>query len=287
MTNNYDTQDVLDDFLMTKNHQAVRGKVWIYLEGEYDKELFGNVFNEQTVTIEPLGGVVSVKDVVAQLLSKNFENVIGIIDADFTRLSNIQNHEPNIFMTDNHDVEMMLIQNDYLFKKITLPYLASDKREHFDYTHLRGQLLESLFWFSLVRFYNYNHELGLFLKDFPIHVYVGINVHENISFEFNKRECLQLVNQRSKNKKREVNENEIDQISTETFDLWNLCNGHDFLKVWANSLNTLTKLNINDEKLRHDLYLVFDLNVFKETHLYALLKEWEEHSHWHIFLSCT
>ncbi|MDR2170049.1 MAG: hypothetical protein LBP59_07905 [Planctomycetaceae bacterium] len=35
---------------------------------------------------------------------------------------------------------------------------------------------------------------------------------------------------------------------------------------------------INDKKLHHDLCLLFTLDIFKETQLFAQLKEWEKHS---------
>jgi hypothetical protein len=65
-------------------------------------------------------------------------------------------------------------------------------------------------------------------------------------------------------------------VSSEIFDHWNLCNGHDFLKVWAQCLNCLIRENINEKKLRENICMAFNLGIFKKTQLYKELKDWEK-----------
>jgi hypothetical protein len=264
---------------MSQTHPSKKGKVWIYVEGRDDKRLFGTIFHQDQTELTATNGITSVKAVVNSLLQHSYNNVVGIIDADFIRFEKIknQNLNPNIFLTDNHDAEMMLIQNETVFRKITWTYLENiDTDIHFDYIDLRKKILESLVWFSLIRLYNHIHDLALIVENFPIHECIDFQKNNN-SFVVQKRKCVDLVNQKSVNKKQDIKEEYIDQMNFATFDYWNLCNGHDFLKVWAKFLHNLTGKNINDEKLKHDLCLVFNQDLFKETQLYAQLKKWEQH----------
>ncbi|MDR2643921.1 MAG: DUF4435 domain-containing protein [Planctomycetaceae bacterium] len=263
---------------MSQTHPSKKEKVWIYVEGRDDKKLFGTIFHKDKTELTATNGITSVTLIVNSLLQYSCNNVVGIIDADFIRLDNIrnQNPNPNIFLTDNHDAEMMLIQNETVFRKITWTYLEDiDTNIHFDYIDFRKKILESLVWFSLIRLYNHIHDLALIVENFPIHECIDFQKND-ISFVVQKRKCITLVNQKSENKKQAVKEEDIDQMNFTTSDYWNLCNGHDFLKVWAKSLQILTRQNINDKKLHHDLCLVFNPDIFKETQLYAQLKEWEE-----------
>jgi hypothetical protein len=285
MKNNRSVQDFINEFLMSQTHPSKKDKVWVYLEGCGDKKLFETIFHKNNTELTATNGITSVKEIVDKLLQYSYDNVIGIIDADFTRLEKIknQNPNPNIFLTDNHDTEMMLIQNETVFRKITWIYLADINTDnHFDYIDLRKKILESLVWFSLIRLYNHIHDLALVVRDFPIHECIDFQKNDT-SFVVQKRKCITLVNQKSENKKQEVKEEYINQMNFTTSDYWDLCNGHDFLKVWAKSLQILTQQNINDKRLYHDLCLVFNTDIFKETQLYAQLKERERCSSLSLF----
>jgi hypothetical protein len=270
---------------MLQTHPLDKKKVWIYLEGCDDKRLFGTIFHEDHVVLVATNGITSVKSVVRGLLqsSEKYKNVIGIVDADFDRILGVKNLDPNIFLTDNHDAEMMLIQNDTMFTKITSILLADkDIRDRCDYVNFRKRILEVLVWFSLIRLYNCEHEMKLNFEKFPIHTFIDFE-ESDISFRLRKSECITLVNQRSANKTGEIKEADIDTMSSETFDNWNLCNGHDFLKVWAQCLNCLTRKNINESNLRENICMAFNLEIFRKTQLYKELQDWERISLLYLF----
>jgi hypothetical protein len=278
MQANMSVQDFVNNFRMLQDHPLYEGKVWIYLEGTDDKKLFGTIFPKDRVELAATNGITSVKSVISRLLQlpENYQNVIGIVDADFDRILNIKNQNTNIFLTDNHDAEMMLIQNDFLFQKITLIHLADDDTaDRYDSIKLREKILEVLVWFSLIRLKNMIDDLGLVLENFPIHECIDFQA-DNIMFDLDKNKCLMIVNRKSPNKKRVIDETDIAPMLSESFDYWNLCNGHDFLKVWAKCIHCLNNKNFNDKKLHEDICLVFNLDMFKKTQLYEQLKNWEK-----------
>ena len=260
-------QDFVVDFLMMQGDLSKRGKAWIFLEGDDDKKLFAMVFDKNVVELVSAGGIVSVQSVVDQLLQRSFRNVIGIIDADFSRLSEPCQTFPNIFMADNHDAEMMLLGNTAVFERITFTYLND---ANLNYGDVRNAILNAVVWFGFVRWYNHINDAKLYFKGFPIHQYINL---VGDKFQVRQTECLAILNQRSKDKTREISESDIEQTPT-TSDYWNLCNGHDFLKVWAMFLKEKSHENVNENDLHRNLCLAFTSDVFRSTNLYKEISQW-------------
>src|SRR5580693_6880159 len=111
-------QDKLNELKLDISHPNSIGKVFVLLEGESDVRLFRKLFNLENCKVENIPGGNPKLEECVQTLIANYALVIGIRDADFIHLNNIPYQKANIFLTDFHDIEMVMISTDELFSAL-------------------------------------------------------------------------------------------------------------------------------------------------------------------------
>jgi len=94
--------------------------IYIYVEGTSDLNIWRKYTNKQNVRINVAN---SWENVVASV--SGYPNNIGIIDKDFRDLTNNIPEESNIFLTDEHDIEMLMFLSD-VFSDVLLALKISD-----------------------------------------------------------------------------------------------------------------------------------------------------------------
>lgn len=94
--------------------------IYVYVEGASDVSIWLKYTNPKNVRIYPVGGW----EKVVEKVSGN-KNNIGIIDKDFRDLTSDIPKDDNIFLTDEHDIEMMMFLSD-VFSDVLLALKISD-----------------------------------------------------------------------------------------------------------------------------------------------------------------
>ncbi len=244
-----------------------KNKVYVIVEGQTDLKLFINFFDtEHQVDLQQAnGGCEKLRMIVLEIL-KDTPNIIGIKDADFMHLSREQEVSENIFLTDQHDLEMMQIASDSTFYKVINEYL-SDEREPLE---LRRRVLISLRFIAGLRWINETENLGLNFKNLGL-----TESYQAQDLTLNQTAYLKVVLQRSANKKRELTEMEVAERINEINDLFNLCNGHDFQKALALYINSFGSKGIKEEQLGSAFRLAYTFKEFQKTVLYQNLQAWQ------------
>ncbi|MBR4323972.1 MAG: DUF4435 domain-containing protein [Bacteroidales bacterium] len=102
-----------------KMDSAFKG-IYIYVEGTSDLNIWRKYTNKQNVRIKVVDGW---EKVVAKV--SGCPNNIGIIDKDFRDLANNVPIDDNIFLTDEHDIEMMMFISS-VFSDVLLALKISD-----------------------------------------------------------------------------------------------------------------------------------------------------------------
>ncbi len=87
---------------------------YLVVEGIKDVKLYGKFVNEGIVRIRPAFGSQKVRKVLQILDERRFENRVGIIDSDFKKILNITDDLSGLFITDDHDIEVMIIKTKAL-----------------------------------------------------------------------------------------------------------------------------------------------------------------------------
>jgi hypothetical protein len=260
----------LNELRLLLIHPQTRNKVFILVEGDSDIKLFRKLFHHQNTEIKSIPGGYTNLELGLKELSKNYRTVIGIRDADFMHIEKKKPQIQVLFLTDVHDMEMMMIISDETLKSILFEFSSDTK---FKIKELRNKFLESIKFIGYVRWYNSIHNLELNFKDLGIGEFIN-----NTNLEIDEISCIAKVLQRSPNKK--TNDaielrNNVKKLIKSTHDLAQICCGHDIAKIIALFLS-LEKLNkgVSQERIESHLRTTYNFTQFQKTKLYKSLKNW-------------
>lgn len=140
----------------------------ILVEGETDIKLYGKLTCRSMSKLKVTFGKKKMRDIYNILFERGFVRVVGIRDADFIRLSDNKydpDYPSNIFLTDNHDSEGMVIQSQ-AFDDFLLEVSMEDNLISFQekYGSTRDYLYGLSYPLACLRFANKKFDLGLAFK---------------------------------------------------------------------------------------------------------------------------
>lgn len=107
-----------------------KSKLFVAVEGVTDFRLYSKVFVTSVCEIVVGESKQNVVEAVILCNEKHLQGVIGIVDADFWHMDKQQIPE-NIFITDSHDLETMLI-NSKAYENVLLEYGDGGKVNRFE-----------------------------------------------------------------------------------------------------------------------------------------------------------
>ena len=261
--------------LLRGDHEGV----FLIVEGHSDKLIYERLVNKQEVRVTIASGKNNAIKALSILEKEdNFRRVVAVIDADFSRIEQQIPDSNNLFLTDEHDLEMMLIKSaafDKLLKERGSEEKIKAFTEDIRETLLKlGQEIGKLRWLSLRNKLDLKFE-GLNFKNFIDKEKLSINIDELIRSIKNNSQKLSLDEQQIKQ--------DLSVISDENHDPWQLCCGHDFISILAIALcKVLGTWNANDVKtevLERELRLAYELSYFYQTQIYQLMVNWQSNHH--------
>lgn len=256
--------DVIGTIILESNTPEGKQNSWIIVEGKDDVKMYRNIFSKPNITYKiSNGGCRKVIDILTYFSDKNIK-VIGIIDADFSHILN----EPkmnSLFLTDYHDIEMMMIYSDDIFRKVYFENMMDEG----DCLNVRDKILNILYSLSILKLNNIKNGLRVtFLNSF-------INFFDFENEFFHVENYLKAVIKHNEQQGKNIDlERLTDNIDIE--DSFNLCNGHDFIKALTHVINNkrVSKKGLSHEDLSKDFRLAYNLKEFEKTILYHDLTVW-------------
>ena len=282
------------------NEVLISQGVGILVESPDNKKLFENLLHEKC-RFYPANGWVNVIENIKKINLENNNNyaLIGIIDADFRRISDEISTEKNIFMTDHHDTEIMIISSVALEKLNIL--IDKEKIQTFENQQnksLRDFILELIRPISVLRWLSYRDNLGLTFKtrlgskkdDVELasktqskskeDKYIDYDDFIDEKYNFTNADLLKAVENKSEKQNFFKNNPKIKQdfedLLKENFDLKELSNGHDFMNVLAMILKRIAKNSqIKVADIETNFIFAYHLTDFQKTNLHQSLAVWE------------
>ena len=99
---------------------------FIIVEGPSDYNVYGGFFSKINCSIIPSFKKENAIEALNILEIEKFEGVIAIVDSDFWKIEKKENISKNLFVTDTHDLETMMIKSPAL-DKILIEYGSRTK----------------------------------------------------------------------------------------------------------------------------------------------------------------
>jgi hypothetical protein len=250
-------------------------RVCILVEGSDDAKIYPHFFkNVQTqIMVIKSNGKSKMKETLKILFNTKIKQVIGICDADFAHLENLEPEYANMFLTDCHDIEMtMLWFHDVLCNTLS----------KYSVQRMPGKIMDTILqetaYMAYVRWYNQKHQCNINFRTLDFATI--FDVHD-WNIEQDKNEFLNILNRLSNKKTKVLTNEEINDFIREnqTNDRFNLCNGHDVTKLIALLLSNIKKCSVSPEDYCNVLRESFQLTHFMQTKLYANILAWQQANH--------
>ena len=251
----------------------------LIVEGGTDIKFYNSFVCDKKYLLQPdtlvdinAGKKEKVIEAIKKANDEGIKGIVGIVDADFDNLDTVPFVE-NLYRTDTHDLESMLLKSEKSLHKVLNQYCKDDDLiSRTDISNIHDILLESskyighALWCSNVCKWMINFE------GFPIDKFID----EKLDLDL--KEACKLLKLRSKDDalSMETIETGVKQKVSEHWDLWQVCRGKEMLRVLAVYIkHNIRRGTHGHDRLRKDFLLAFDKEDFMDTQLYESILNWE------------
>jgi hypothetical protein len=256
--------------LRRSNHQGA----FLIVEGSSDAKFYRQQIDAEHCQIVVAQNRDMAIKVLEILQKAPAPDVIAIVDKDFDELNGTLPTLPNLFFTDTHDLETLLLQSPAL-EKLLNEFASEDKLARFG-QNLREVLLISgsaigyLLWVSLQDAMHLKFE-GI---DFPKFV-------DEVTLKINEAKLIEEV--KNKSQKPGINtadlQERLEQQKNSSHDLWQICCGHDLISILAvglrRAIGSKKPQEVTADILERSLRLAYEQVYFQKTQLYGAIALWQ------------
>lgn len=251
-----------------------RKKVVVWLEGK-DWRVYRKFFNpELIIEYGKAGGEDILKAHYILKTKVPSQNSILIRDADFKRLEGTDlDVDPNVFYTDGHDVEMMMLKQQTVRQKVCEVFEYTGNVEAF-YNEIFQELapLSYFKWFSHHYGNCYSFERLSKLRQSKENI-MDLRWIENTTYDCSKSKWDHSIHSTPFEK---INVTDVQSFmdANSSADKFELTNGHDYCNRLVLHLQDKTNYVRNEESINDSIIISFDYDQFKKTDLHKSLRAW-------------
>jgi len=261
---------------------------FLIVEGDTDQRFYGRFIDEESCQTVAANGKPSAKQnairIIEILKNENFDGALAIVDADFSRLEGKEPDNDNIFMTDTHDLETMILKSHAL-EKLLAEYGSKEKIENITKSKskdIRQMLLEIGIQIGYLRWVSEKKNLALKFEEINFSAFVNEN---NLTINVTVMIDTVIKNSSKENPKVGNLQNQMNILSSHNHDPWDVCCGHDLVcilsiglhRVFGSGSNKARDVSI--EQIEKYMRMSYEQAYFLATQLYKSLKAWEKTNH--------
>ena len=261
----------LNELKLDISHPNNKGMTYVFVEGESDIRLFRKFFDLNKYKVECIpGGNAKVETCVEEVI-KIHPKAIGIRDSDFIQLGDIRYSKINMFLTDYHDLEMTMVNQDEVFSSVVYEFLAEERVDH---RTVRQRIINILEQLSYLKWLNEIEKLGLNFE---------AGFQDLISFARLEIDFLEYF-KRTLSKSRNAPDIDFADIKGRIKELhkrnphpFHLCNGHDFMKCFSEYIRAAKSAKgTHFEFVSSAFRIAYRNEHFAETELFKSTKRWAD-----------
>ncbi|KPQ39858.1 MAG: Protein of unknown function (DUF4435) [Phormidium sp. OSCR] len=264
--------------------------VFLLVEGTSDEKVYQNFIDaEKCQLISYSQRKPSNKTRIIQILDRlsenSFQGAIAIVDADFDRIQNVNHNNSNIFTTDTHDLETMILDSPAL-EKVVFEFGSVEKIEKFSHKkNIRVAILEGALLIGCLRLISQSYKLNLTFEDITFSKFT-----DKSTLVVDSEKLIKTVKDKSKafELKSEYLMQLLEEENSNCYDPWQVCCGHDMVEILSIGLNKAIgsekKSDVEPLKIERSLRLAYEIRYFRKTQLYSSIRFWErEHQEFTVF----
>ncbi|MEB3282448.1 MAG: DUF4435 domain-containing protein [Lyngbya sp.] len=247
---------------------------FLIVEGDADKRFYKNLVDQEKCQINIALGKSNVIRVLDILESDKFLGVLAIIDADFDKLEGNLPTQENLLLTDNHDLEIMLLQSPAL-EKVLGEFGSEEKIQKLN-QDIRSILLAGGVYIGYLRWISLKESLNLKFEGLSFSRFI-----DKKTLAIDKIKLIVAVKNNSQ--KFQIDEREIEQkmesLERDNHDAWCVCCGHDLIEILSiglcKFLGSNNSKDVEADQIEKILRLAYESSYFRNTKLYSLIQQWE------------
>ncbi len=262
---------------------------YLVVEGMKDYKLYTKFLNMgNQVEIKQVGGKDKVQTVIKILNNRGFNKKVGIIDSDFSKLTKNEANVDNLFLTDYHDIEVMMFESPALETAINM-YVTTEKLETFlNGIQLRVIILIIAEQIGLLKLAHHIHNLGLAFKPEKIdgNALKYKDFIDDRTLKFRGREklikavCNYSFNRGNSVAEANFIEEKIDELLKNKYDLLQLVNGHDLSNIvfylLKKVLRSQNKSLYDYNSIEDSFIMSYEARYWIKTQLFKNIYDWAE-----------
>ena len=269
--------DVANEIRMMRT--VFKGAV-LLTEGATDARFFQKFTSADTCSVIPAHGKGNTLRAMEVLETEHFEGVIAIVDADFWHILSPPGLPANVYMTDCHDIEVMILEANALDNFLN-EYGSAEKIRAFlqssTTTSIRQALYNISFPVGLLRLVGEKRRIPLRFEGLR---YDRIVCRRTLEIDTNRliRNVLRL----SQNPLTDAEAHaalEEEKSLQGTTDPCQVCCGPDVVAIMGvglrRAIGSLDATTADVNNITRILRLAYDSGDLRETTLYRDVKEWE------------
>jgi hypothetical protein len=262
---------------------------FVIVEGKYDSRLFSKFFDNKHYPFPACGKDEVIK--VFSYLTESETGCIGIVDADCDLICGQKYPFDNLFLTDSHDIETMMLTSNAL-ESVLSEYadrkLLSDFEKKIGLP-IKNILLKNAEYLGYLRYHSYRHRKNWRFKELPFSQFISADTLDLDKFQLHE-ELKDLNNLKSINDAlllrlsaiidRKIPDPEY-ILNNPNYDPWHLCQGHDLTSILIVGLRNIfgteekRRLMQYNSDLESALRLAYNEYLFVKTHLFKQILDWE------------
>lgn len=101
------------------NSARMSGNFYMYVEGESDERFWNKFIDSNNVKLQVCHGCKQLFEVVDEHINQNVLEFLAVTDRDFYAILGGAPQKTNLFITDDHDLEMMMYHKGNVFQELT------------------------------------------------------------------------------------------------------------------------------------------------------------------------
>ena len=240
-------------------------KIVMIVEGNDDLRFYSRMYDATKVEIVPVFNCDKIINILANLNPGYERRLIGIKDADFDVLNGVAYSYNNLFLTDNHDLEIMELSSNGVVSKVWNEYVRGISMPN----NLVMAIYQELLPLSLLKWYNGINHLSITFD----RVKIGSSCDNNGCFEFVRhRDLLFRCGENiGKEPSLSIYNRWYDGLSP---DLKDVTNGHDAVDLLYQKIRIAYRINLKKKTFTNFIIDNYPKRDFVVTCLATKINAW-------------